>query len=211
MKTYLLQIIIGLSFVVSLLSFFYKYPSYLKIFSFYLLVTLFVELLGRYIRINNGNNHLLYSIHTSLGIIFFSFFYQRISHSSLLKTIIRWFMILYPIIVTINIFFIQGIYRFHTYTYTIGCIFIVFLCLNYFKNLIQKSSDNDIITNPMFWISTALLFFFSVDIIFTTAINNLWKNYKSLAQTATLVVYYLNYIMYLIFTLAFICPLMKRK
>ena len=89
--------------------------------------------------------------------------------------------------------------------------FADFLCLNYFKQLIINPAINTVIYKPQFWITLALLLFYSVDILFTASINSLTAKNNNLAYSFMQVMKYLNYTMYILMSIGFLLSYKKYK
>ncbi|MEQ1553205.1 MAG: hypothetical protein ABL929_03445 [Ferruginibacter sp.] len=207
----LLQIIILLTLLASLTVYIVSNASFaLKTFPFFLAITFFAEIIGKYIGDNYGNNHLFYSIFTTLIFLYFGFFFYNLTQSKIVKTLIKYFSIVYPILVFANIIFIQGVNTFHTYTYVIGSIFLIFLCLFYLKSVIANDNFINNYFNTEIFICLGLLIFYTFDILFTASINTITTKNNNVAYTFMMVMKYLNYAMYIIIALGFLFRLRKK-
>ena len=183
----------------------------LKTFPLFLFITLFVEIFATYTANKTGSNHLIYSIFTTCLFLYFYFFYYHNIQSKGLKKAIMFFAIVYPILALVNIFFIQGKDHFHTYTFVLGSIFLIILCLSYLRQLIINPAISTVIYKPQFWITLSLLLFYSVDILFTASINSLTAKNNNLAYSFVRVMRYLNYTMYLVMIIGFLLSYKKYK
>ncbi len=85
-------------------------------------------------------------------------------------------------------------------------VWVVFLCLLYYANLIKEETNIEIYTYPPFWIITGLFFFY-----FVSTTTNLFFDYliqvnkKSLVPIRYSISLILNFILYGTWSYAFIC------
>jgi len=79
-------------------------------------------------------------------------------------------IILFVVFGLINFFFFQGIHGFDSYTSALSSMCIVVLTLSYFQVLVSQLSAESITKLPMFWIDTAMIFYYSAGFfLFLTA------------------------------------------
>jgi hypothetical protein len=135
--------------------------NYIRWFVPFLTITLFAEVAAFFNWINiEGSNHWWYNIYTAIEFLFFSYVFKEAIEKRSLKKIIKistWFFLMAFII---NIVWGQGWNHFHTITYRLGSLMIICWCFFYFRELIYSDEVKTPLINPMFWISTGLLFFF---------------------------------------------------
>ena len=113
-------------------------------------------------------------------------------------------MAVFPMLVLLNMAFIQGLTEFHSYTNALGSILTVFFCCLFFYELLLNPLEGELHKVPMFWISTGILFFYLGDLSFDL-LYNLLKNdamgkdlFKSINNNLIL-------ILYSCFIIAFLC------
>jgi hypothetical protein len=101
---------------------------------------------------------------------------------------------------------------FHTVTYSLGCIIIVALSIYYFFELFQRTSAVNLLRQPAFWICSGLLFYYTCTFplygfnnIVTSSLPN------PVIQNLFIVFQLLDVLLYLSFTIAFLCRLRVRK
>jgi hypothetical protein len=89
---------------------------------------------------------------------------------------------------------------------SVGCIAILYFCLHYFFNLLKSEELLYFKTSMAFWFCCGLLLFYWGSFPYLTFFNSLAisKN-KAIAANYRWVFIILNYIMYLLFTIGFIC------
>lgn len=198
---------ITISFLVSLSAYFTPntFNSYLKLFPPFLLLTLMAELLGSYWGSIGKNNVILYDFFSTFEFCFYLWIIGLIVNNTRVKKIIRITILLYIIAATTNILFIQKMKTFHTITYSLGCLLIVFFCIYYFLELFRIPQSVKLKNNPAFWICSGLLFFYCCGFPLYGLIN-FWSDISKLVvKNFSQIVTILNIFLYSLFTIAFLC------
>ncbi|AXT62014.1 hypothetical protein D1816_17165 [Aquimarina sp. AD10] len=102
----------------------------------------------------------------------------------------------------INMFFFQNIFEFNSNVTTVMGVLVVFFALSYFYKLLKEVRYSALETNPMFWINSGFLIYFSSNLILFFINNNLFKE----ASEASYMVWGLhaivNIILILFYTIA---------
>jgi len=189
----------------------YMYPNrekYLRLFPFFLLLCAVSEILSDYLTLHNRSNLYISNPLTIITCSYYCLTIYWIIQSRKVKKIIIGVLIIYPISSFLNILFIQGTHSFHTVTYSIGCLIIVALSIYYFLELFQLTRTLNLVRQPAFWICSGLLFYYSctfplygvTNIIPQAVVNNL-----------LIVFQLLDVLLYLSFTIAFLCRVRVRK
>lgn len=202
-----------LAFVTSLTLYFQPNNApYLRLFPFFLLLNLVVEVIAEYLGLHHKHNIFLYNPFSVLTFCFYFYMLYRIIHNSKFRKIITWLLWIYPLVAFINIFFIQKITVFHTMTYSLGCLLIVAICIYYFLELFRLPHSVNLLRQPAFWICTGLLFYFSC-IFPIYGFNSILTSNATPATIRSLIILLtlLNVFLYSSFTIAFLCRLKTRK
>ena len=179
--------------------------SYLKIFPFILLTRIFILILEKLFYKPTENNIPLYNALSIIEFIYFLYFFHEVIPSSKIKSIIKWLIVLLPIGCILNIFMFQGIHTFHTYTFTFGSLILVICSAIYFVQIFQKAEIISLEKEPSFWLSIAILFYF-------TAINSIMGiiNYAASLPKSILIKMHgvlltVNCLFYFLIVKAFLC------
>ena len=186
---------------------------YLKLFPIFLVLTILVELGAVWmIKIEKRHDtYLIYNPFTCFEFVFYIFIISEIIRKKAAKKILFGLMVAYPIVVAINVFFFQGIHKFHSFTYSIGCLVIVGCCIYYFYELFLLPHSVNLLRQPPFWICTALLFFYA----FTYPVYGLSNLMSGLSDRVAIILARildsLNILLYSFFSIAFLCRLRIRK
>jgi hypothetical protein len=204
---------IALSLIISISVYFVPKAnrSYLKFFPPFLITTLIVESLGSYLWSIGKNNLTLYNFFTAFEFWFYLWLISMIIDNSRMKRIIRTCGVLYVIVASGNIIFVQGLKTFHTVTYSLGCLLVVIFCIYYFLELFRLPKSMKLKNNPAFWISSGLLFFYCCGFPLYGLVNY-WENISPLIlKNFDNIITILNVFLYSLFTIAFLCQIRTRN
>lgn len=201
--------------VLSLISCIFKYrklhPLVIRYFVWFLLFYLLLECYGLYLSSHKIRNHWLYNIYIFIEFNFLNYIYIQTITTSGPRNTIKAFSLVFPLFFIINIAFIQGIHTFNTYSYVAGgAAVIVWTCM-YFTELLSKPKFSSIIEQPLFWISTGLLFFYLGNIPFYGMINYLLKNHYGIVKNYFVIVLILNVLKYSLYAVGFLCTKPKQN
>jgi hypothetical protein len=201
------------AFIISVLCYPRLRGTPFRAFPFFLFFIILVELAGRYISmVLYHRNAWLYNISTTVEFVFYAYIFGLQLKDPAFKKATSRFMIFYPMLVLLNLLFIQGFLRFHSYTMVIGSILMIIFCCLYFYELLQNPQEGDLLRDPMFWISTGILFFYLGDLSYNLLFNLLQeyaantggKLFQSINNNLILM-------LYTCFIIAFLCRRNPRK
>jgi hypothetical protein len=136
-------------------------PPLLKWFVPFLILTVIVEAIGTVTSWHKITNLWIFNFFTCFEFLFYSYIYLHLIKAPKWKKAIQYALVIYPILFLTNIFFVEGFFRFHTITYRIGSVMVVCWCYLYFRQFMQSPGYTSVLRNPVFWISTGLLFFYT--------------------------------------------------
>ncbi len=184
--------------------------QYLKTFPLFIFVTLIVEITAWLLFKNRINVNLLYCFFTAFEFEYYLFIISFSLYRKKAKKIIAWVLAVYPLLVIINVFFIQP-NGFHTITYSLGCLLIVAACIYYFFEIFQSTRSVNLVKEPPFWICSGLLFFYCC----TFPLIGLWNHLSGLSDiiltNLNAIMQVLNILLYSLFSIAFLCRFPFRK
>ncbi|MEZ4828317.1 MAG: hypothetical protein R3C61_18810 [Bacteroidia bacterium] len=76
-----------------------------------------------------------------------------------------WYVILlFSVFGLYNMFFLQGVFAFNSYALAVESIAMIMLTVWYFYHVLQELSEKKLTESPIFWISTGILTYFSVNL-----------------------------------------------
>lgn len=205
-------IIILISFISSLSTLLIKNDKLIfRLFSLFLFTTFIIELAALKMAENKQNNIFIYNLFTAFEFCFYFFFFHSILKEYVKKNIICLIILLYVVLALINIFLVQGKYNFHTYTYILGCMICIILSITYFYFLFKYSKVNNLTKDPVFWISAALLLYYSCTLPVYGIINFLTNLAVPFYKGFIFIIEFMNIVLYLLFTIGFLCRISIKK
>ncbi len=193
---------------------FSKAQPHIKAFAILMLVTTTVEL-GNYYTIFpeiHQSNHWTYNIWSIFEFYFFSYFFYHTLKDSVSRNLIKIFVFVYPIILIISFLTIQKWYIFHTYTFILESLYLIILCLLFFRELYTADEFKKLSTLPEFWIVTGLLIFTTGQLPYMLLLNYLNSNYIMASSFFSLyILVTLNIVMYTMFSIGLLCSTKTQK
>ncbi len=205
-------VMIFISFVSSLLSLTVKENRpYFRYFPFLLVVTFTVEYYSWYLGNKGQSNVIIYNLYSVYEFGFYMFFLRTLINNFYKGQIILVTIIVYLALSLINIFFIQGLNVFHTYTYILGDLIIVTFCIIYFNFFVRFTKIKNLFREPVFWIVTGLLFSYAFSLpLFgiSNFVTSVPPRYRHIMEFA---INFMNILLYLLFTIGFLCKINSRK
>ncbi|RYY21117.1 MAG: hypothetical protein EOO04_18800 [Chitinophagaceae bacterium] len=183
---------------------------YLRIFPFYLCVTLTIESISNYMWLHNMNNITLYNY---FGLFSFSFYFlmlHNIIKSQNARRVVKVVGFIYPVLFLANILFFQT-FGFASITYSLGCLLVAAICIYYFYELFQLPNSVDLTREPAFWLCAGLLFFYCCTFPYFGLANLMNDFPKIVIENILVLLNLMNVLLYSLFTIAFLCRIRIRK
>jgi len=208
---FLIPIAAGICFLFSLTSFLQRpAPLYLRLFSIYLIVDCTVELLAGYQALHFINNLLLSSLSSVVSFCFYLYVIRGFIHRPKAKRVLLYLILILPAVLAINIFLQQKFSVFQSMAYSLGCLFVVGACIYYFWELFQHTYYVKLTSQPAFWICSGLLIYYVVTFPTYAFINFVTRDLQMIKVLA-IILDSVNILLYLSFTIAFLCRLKIRN
>ncbi|HEY5368915.1 MAG TPA: hypothetical protein VIJ75_07980 [Hanamia sp.] len=126
----------------------------------YLFLTVCTEIVGGYESyvLKVTNNALPYNILLIISVVFFVYV---LSNADLLKRFKKAFFIIiicFIVLSFINLFFLQGLWIYNSYSETIGDILLTIISCYFFYTILKDDVFRDLFKDEYFWLVTGLLF-----------------------------------------------------
>jgi hypothetical protein len=186
-------------------------PLYLKLLPVLLVINLIVEVIGQRIAKQYGTNIPLFNFYMVFVVTAHMFMLREMVVEKMAKKIVFVLLWLYPPICLVNIFFIQGLSNWQSYSYLIGNLIIVGLTVYYFFELFKRPQFINLMKEPAFWICSALLFYYMCSFPFLSLVNLLHDAPLIILNNLSTFLTLLNIMQYVLFSIAFLCRLNFKK
>jgi len=208
---FLSPVFIGIAFLASLTVFFGRPAElYLKLFSCFLLVDCIIETVTNYQALHKHNTLLLTSLSYMLSFSFYLYLVRTVIQSPKAKRVLLYCLVAFPLIFIVNIFLVQKFQVFQSLNYCLDCLVIVAACIYYFLEVFQSKNYVNLTREPAFWICSGLLFFCVCSFPVYGLINFIHFEF-SIIRIIVYILDFVNILLYLSFTIAFLCRLRIRK
>jgi hypothetical protein len=175
-----------------------------RIFSFYLLYDCISQTYGQYQALHVRNTILYSNLTTIVSFCFYIYLMRVIIRSPKAKRILLYCLVAFPLISAINLFLVQKSGVFQTMTYSLGCLLIVGACIYYFWELFQSKNSVNLAREPSFWICSGLLFNYTC-LFPEYGLVNYISTDRAVIQVLVVVLDFVGILLYLSFTIAFLC------
>ncbi|RAJ29247.1 hypothetical protein [Pedobacter cryoconitis] len=131
----------------------------LEIIWYYLLLDGVVNLLAVLLADHEINNLPVLHVFTILEFLLLSYFYLSVLREKAAGRIIKYLLVIFPVFCIVNFLFFQSIYQFNTYARPVEALIIMGCSLAYFAQ--TNDADTRWSFNPLNWINTGILLYFS--------------------------------------------------
>lgn len=186
-------------------------PHYVNTFILYILLTITVEVIGWWYSLHQKNNLIFYNFYAVINFTYLIYLLRSFLINKKMVNMLGWISMVYPLLAFVNIVLIQGLHNFNTYTFIIGCTLIVMASIFYFYERIKYPGPNSLLQDPTFWVSTGLLFYYTCSLPLSGILNTISNMPFYVYKTIYLINVVINSILYLLFSISFICNLTFRK
>lgn len=200
--------LILISLVLSIFS--YKKDKALYLFPFLLSAALLSDLGATVLKHYGINFFFLYHIYLPLEYGFLAYYFYLTINKSFVKKIILYSIPLFTILSVVFSFTIVGIKEYPNWQTLIECILlIIWVVIALFP--IETKEGTSILTAPMFWICIGVLIYQCGIFTYTGMFNYLFKSKIELLNKLRPYQIGFNYILYLSYSIAFICSHRTKK
>lgn len=188
-------------------------PLYLRLFPVFLATSVFVEVQADLIRTtgNDRNNLTLYNAFVIVEFVFYLFVLKSVIFSPSVKGKMNWIIFFFILLSCTNLIIVGKIETFQSVTYATGCLLIVIYSIFYFYELFNLPEFIDLLREPSFWIISGLLFYYTCTYPVMGMMNHLSRIPRLSYSTLEFLFTWTNVLLYLIFTIAFICRIRIPK
>ena len=131
--------------------------------------------------------------------------YYLESRSNRIKRIILVSACVFTAFAIFNMGWLQGFNNIDSYTLTLASAIVIFMTVTWFNQLLHDKVIHRLGRHPLVWISAGAFIFHATDLPFMLSLNYLVRHNVSLAVLLFYVFDGLNFLMYTLYTIAFLC------
>lgn len=182
----------------------------LRLFSIYLFLTFIKESACVALAISGLPNLSIYNVLSIIEYSIYFYLYYSIFQEKKIKLLVKVFAGITTMVYLIDLFFVNGIDLFNSLTTTAGSFLLIITSLLYFYQLIKGIEYSNLTKVPMFWISTAVLFYSVGTIILFNYFNKYINLPPSLRSSIWTINSVLNILQNVLFTIGILCKQKNR-
>lgn len=173
-----------------------RYIMYLVIFS--ITIELLALILGRLLHL--PNLFLLHVFTVGQFYLLWSIFRQRLI-PPFSRKIFSGLLIFFLLFAVASAIWLDGLFQFNTHARSVSAVLVILMCLTYYYQRLTRLDLEDLESDPLFWISTGSLVYFSGGLVMFIVSNYVAKN-EGMSLTMWAVHAILNTFNYLFLTIA---------
>lgn len=155
--------------------------SELKIFSYFIIFSLLIEVSSKIMWFMGMNNLPLLHLYVLIGFIFQTWFYARVLERFISKKIIWTIGGLFVCFTIVNSLFFESVYTFNSNALTVQSILVIILSIStymLFLNDIVKSETDMNLMESLNWINSGLFIYYSSSLLVFYVSDLLIENYS---------------------------------
>jgi len=150
------------------------------------------------------NNALVYKVFAPVQVLFFTYIFAHLFTNKKLQKIIKPAgIVIVLIIIATSVFFFPA-RMMNTLSVVIKSVFFITLSLLKFREMLEDPEYENIIAEPVFWFCTAVLLFFTVNILYWAAYNYLAQIESKSSGSLYHILYYSNLVFYTMLWYSFV-------
>ena len=179
----------------------------------FLLLMICTELTARYYRrVLHEPNTWLYNVSIPVEYLFYGFIIGSLCLTASFKKVIFYSTIGLGAWVLLNLFFIQGFTSLNTHSLKLGCSLMIIFSAIGFVDLFRNDEHKTLLSNPLFWICTGVLFFNTGEFLYLFFFDVFLQNgWDKTAHVFASINNKLIYILYTCISIAIICTKRSGK
>lgn len=180
-------------------------------FSYIFLIALAEKVLRLMVPMEHGTNYWFYNLLIIVQIQFFAAFYATAPTLSKQSHKIWIFSLLVSAISAVNFLWGQGMHTVNNISYLLGLSFILLLVAMYFRNLISQELPVNLRSEPLFWLSIGILFFYASCFPYLVFVNAIVSSSEPVLKSLYTLVQIGNMFLSLAYIMVPLCTLTTRR
>ncbi len=179
----------------------------------FLLMIVCAELTGLYYqKVLHKSNAWLFNITIPIEYLFYGFMIGSLCFTKNYKKTAFSLTGMYLVWAVLNLVFFQDYTMLASYNLTTGSILMIIISAIGLLDLFRNDEHKTLLKNPLFWVSTGILFFNSGEFLYYFFIDSLLKNnWDKFAEVFGLINNKLIYVLYTCLSIAIVCSKMLEK
>lgn len=158
------------------------------------------------------SNHWIYNIYTAGQIVYIAIIYSKLISNSKNSRQIKALTLTFVILFVLNVLFLQSFFKFHTFSYILGCFLVFYISILYLKQLLNEKNWQPLKKLPFFWITIGNIIFYICSMFYMGSINYINdKNFDEYGSLINIFVYLFTSVQFIFYTIAFLCNLNPKK
>jgi hypothetical protein len=204
--------LIGLSFLIGLLTTWKSGQLSYQLLCLLLAITFINETLCFYIKLNKlGSTYIYYNIYYFLRFVLIGIIYNQLFETKWQKKIIMIFFLLSFAFLVYSFFYLNYFTELNTNYLLTGGIFTILCCLILFTNILRKSKTSNPLKQRFFLASTGFFFFFLGILPFYGIVTLLLRKHVIVTTQYLVLVKVMSVFLYLLISAEFILQWKIRK
>lgn len=143
-------------------------------------------------------------LYTFISFLFLGLFYNSLFRGFFRNNWILIIVILFEVYFLINSFFIQSIYEYPGLDRSISILIVVLFSILYFYKTMVETKITDLFNEPLIWINTAILIYYSGNLFFNILFKIIFEYSLEFGKLTFLYLKILNAIFYILITVGFL-------
>jgi len=177
-----------------------------KILLLYFFISGTTEIIASNMKIIFSNNMPLLHIFTIIEFFLFAtIYYIYFSNHQLAKRMIAISSFLFLLSAVLDATYFNGFWRSNTISHSVESIILVMFSLLYFFSFFKEISEEEVWKKSMFWLSSGVVIYFSINIFLFMLANYLLKKNYNLVDQGYNMHAFINIFVNIIFAISFIC------
>lgn len=146
-----------------------------KAILYLVLLSFFTEIVAEWVLYNDGNQNLVYFIFTLTEFLLLTYVFAWGIFPFLSLHFFKRISLFFFLYVIVDMIWISGLQQFNNYSTAVESLIVIFYALTFFYKTLQELKIRYLEREPLFWISTGVLLYFSSSLfifLFTNYVNS---------------------------------------
>lgn len=143
------------------LALYYRLQQIQKVILLLVLLSVSTEVVAHWVKLQNGNQNLVYYLFTALEYMLLTYIFAQGIQPFFKNVFFKRAAIFFLLFVIADMIWISGINQFNSYSTAVEGLIVIFFSLSFFYKTLEELKIEYLEREPVFWISTGVLLYFS--------------------------------------------------